>query len=120
MPAPRPAGNVPRARGDRVVRVRAGAEDRRRPPHIHREHVDSFYVLEGELELMVDSQTVHAHPGDLVHAPPTVVHAFKNSSDGRLRFINLHTPGMRFDEYIRKMDAGEDPDPAEYDSFEVD
>jgi quercetin dioxygenase-like cupin family protein len=89
-------------------------------PHIHREHVDAFYVLEGELELMVAGQTVHAHPGDLVHAPPTVVHAFKNSSDGRLRFINMHTPGMRFDEYIRKMDAGEDPDPAEYDSFEVD
>ena len=86
-------------------------------PHIHREHVDSFYVLEGELELMVDRQTIHAHPGELVHAPPSVVHAFKNSSDGSLRFINLHTPGMRFDEYIRKMDAGEDPDPAEYDSF---
>jgi quercetin dioxygenase-like cupin family protein len=86
-------------------------------PHIHREHVDAFYVLEGELELMVAGETVHAHPGDLVHAPPSVVHAFKNSSDGRLRFINMHTPGMRFDEYIRKMDAGEHPDPAEYDSF---
>ena len=88
-------------------------------PHIHRQHVDSFYMLEGELELMVDGETVHAHAGDLVHAPPNVVHAFKNSSDGRVRFLNLHTPGMRFDEYIRKMDAGQDVDLAEYDVFEV-
>ena len=86
-------------------------------PHIHRQHVDSFYVLDGELELVVDGETVHAHAGDLVHAPPTVVHAFKNSSAQPVRFLNLHTPGMRFDEYIRRMDAGEKPDGAQYDQF---
>jgi quercetin dioxygenase-like cupin family protein len=89
-------------------------------PHIHRQHVDSFYMLEGELEVMVDGETVHAQPGDLVHAPPNVVHAFKNSSAGRVRFLNLHTPGMRFDEYIRKMDEGVDVNPEEYDVWEVD
>jgi quercetin dioxygenase-like cupin family protein len=86
-------------------------------PHIHKQHVDSFYVLEGELEVMVDGETVRARTGDLVHAPPNVVHAFRNSSDGRLRFLNTHAPGMRFDEYIRRMDAGEKPDPAVYDQF---
>ncbi len=89
-------------------------------PHFHRRHIDSFYVLEGELELTVDGETVHARPGDLVHAAPGVVHSFKNSSGGRIRLLNIHTPGMRFDEYIRRMDAGEDVDPAEYDSFAVD
>jgi quercetin dioxygenase-like cupin family protein len=88
-------------------------------PHFHKEHVDSFYVLEGELELTVDGETVHAHSGDLVHAAPGVVHSFKNSSGERVRFLNLHTPGMRFDEYIRRMDADEDPKPEEYDVFEV-
>jgi quercetin dioxygenase-like cupin family protein len=85
--------------------------------HIHKQHVDSFYVLEGELELKVDGKTVHAGPGDFVPAPPFVVHAFRNASSGRTRFLNIHAPGMRFVDYIRKMDAGEDPDPAEYDSF---
>ena len=87
--------------------------------HIHRRHVDSFYVLEGQLELTVAGETVHARAGEVVHAPPSVVHSFKNSSTERVRFLNIHTPGMRFDEYIRRMDAGEDVDPAEYDSFDV-
>jgi quercetin dioxygenase-like cupin family protein len=88
-------------------------------PHFHKQHVDSFYVLEGELELTVAGETVRAHTGELVHAAPGIVHSFKNASDGRLRLLNLHTPGMRFDEYIRRMDAGEDIDLAEYDVFPV-
>ena len=49
-------------------------------PHFHREHVDAFYVIEGELEVTVAGETVHARPGELVHAAPGVVHSFKNSS----------------------------------------
>jgi mannose-6-phosphate isomerase-like protein (cupin superfamily) len=86
-------------------------------PHHHRAHVDSFLVLEGELEVMVDGETSTLGPGELAVVPQRTVHAFRNASDARVRLLNLHTPGMRFDEYIRKMDAGEELDPAEYDSF---
>jgi quercetin dioxygenase-like cupin family protein len=89
-------------------------------PHIHKRHVDSFYVLEGELEVTVAGETVHAQPGEIVHAQPHVVHSFKNSSSGHVRLLNIHTPGMRFDEYIRKMDEGVDVNPEEYDVWEVD
>ena len=89
-------------------------------PHFHKQHVDSFYVLDGELEFTVDGETVKAHAGELVHVEPGVVHSFKNSSSDPVHFLNLHTPGMRFDEYIRRMDADDDPDPAQYDSFLVD
>jgi mannose-6-phosphate isomerase-like protein (cupin superfamily) len=68
---------------------------------------------------MVADETLHAHVGELVHVAPGVVHAFKNSSPARAHFLNLHTPGMRFDEYIRRMDADDDPNPADYDSFPV-
>jgi hypothetical protein len=34
-----------------------------------------------------------------------------------VRFLNIHSPGMRFDEYIRRMDAGEKFDHTEYDSW---
>ena len=86
-------------------------------PHFHRQHVDSFYVLEGELEVTVDGETRSYTPGELAVATPGTVHWFRNASDARVRFLNLHAPGMRFDEYIRRMDAGEDPDAAEYDQF---
>ena len=85
--------------------------------HHHRAHVDSFLVLEGALEVTVDGEARTLGPGELAVVPPGTVHAFRNASGERLRLLNFHTPGMRFDEYIRKMDAGEDPDPAEYDSF---
>jgi quercetin dioxygenase-like cupin family protein len=86
-------------------------------PHHHRAHVDSFLVLDGELEVTVDGERRTLGPGELAVVPPGTVHAFRNASDAQVRLLNLHTPGMRFDEYIRKMDAGENPDPAEYDSF---
>ena len=48
-------------------------------PHFHKQHVDSFYVLEGELDVTVADETQHAHSGDFVHVAPGVVHSFKNS-----------------------------------------
>jgi mannose-6-phosphate isomerase-like protein (cupin superfamily) len=89
-------------------------------PHLHKRHVDSFYVVEGELELTVAGEVVHARPGDLVHVEPDVVHSFRNASSERARFLNVHTPGMRFDEYIRRMDANDDPDPSQYDTVDTD
>jgi mannose-6-phosphate isomerase-like protein (cupin superfamily) len=88
-------------------------------PHFHKHHVDSFYVLEGELAVTVAGEEILARPGKLVHAAPTVVHSFENASGERVRFLNVHAPGMRFDEYMRRMDAGEDVDHEEYDAFEV-
>ena len=88
-------------------------------PHFHKQHVDSFYVLEGELEVTVDGETMRVRAGELAYAEPGVVHSFKNASSERVRFLNVHAPGMRFDEYIRKLDAGEKPNPENYDGFNV-
>ena len=88
-------------------------------PHYHARHVDSFYVLEGELEVTVAGEAVRAQPGKLVYAAPEVVHSFRNASEQPVRFLNIHAPGMRFDEYMRRMDAGEDFDHTEYDVYEV-
>ena len=85
-------------------------------PHLHRQHVDSFYGLEGELELEVGDEVVRLHPGTFVAVPPGIVHSFDHSGPP-VRFLNIHAPGMRFDEYMRRMDAGEEFDHAEYDSF---
>src|SRR5204862_3866505 len=72
-------------------------------PHIHRRHTDAFYVLEGELELMLgpDGQTVGAEPGTLAAAPPNVVHTFRNSSDATAIFLNIHAPSMGFGDVLR-------------------
>jgi mannose-6-phosphate isomerase-like protein (cupin superfamily) len=100
-----------------VFRFEMDARTHGAGPHHHRAHVDSFLILEGELEVNVDGEARTLGPGEIAVVPPRTTHAFRNASGASARFLNFHTPGMRFEEYIRKMDAGEKPDPAEYDSF---
>jgi mannose-6-phosphate isomerase-like protein (cupin superfamily) len=88
-------------------------------PHLHKRHVDSFYVLEGELEFTVGGETVRAAPGTSVSVPPGVVHSFTNARRRPVRFLNIHTPECGFVDYIRAVDAGEDVDPEQFDIWEV-
>jgi quercetin dioxygenase-like cupin family protein len=87
-------------------------------PHIHRKHVDAFYVVEGTLEFELDGERTLAEEGTFVAATSGVVHTFKNAADAPVRFLNLHAPGMRFDEYFRRQAAGED-DRQFHESFDV-
>ena len=54
------------------------------PPslHIHHATEESFYILEGELELVVGTQTVRTGPGTFVMVPIGVAHgsAIRQSS----------------------------------------
>lgn len=75
-------------------------------PHLHREHTDSFWVLEGELRFRIGPELapVTARAGDLVSVPPEVVHTFV-AGDEEARFVNLHTPDGGFAEHLQ---AGSD------------
>jgi mannose-6-phosphate isomerase-like protein (cupin superfamily) len=88
-------------------------------PHYHERHVDSFYVLDGELEFTLGDETVRAGSGAYVLVPPGVVHAFTNPGPGRARFLNVHAPEQGFVEYLRARDRGEDVDPADFDVHDV-
>ncbi len=46
------------------------------PLHVHRREDETFYVLEGELTLLIGDQVHRAGPGSLVHAPRDVAHTF--------------------------------------------
>jgi quercetin dioxygenase-like cupin family protein len=69
-------------------------------PHTHDGQVDSFYLLDGELDFTLGDQVVRAGPGTFVSAPPGAVHGFKGA--GRARFFNLHTPAGGFIDSFRK------------------
>ena len=72
-------------------------------PHIHRQHADAFYVLEGEVDfgLGPDVTRITAGPETFAGAPPNVVHTFKNSSDATAIFLNIHAPSMGFGDVLR-------------------
>jgi len=72
-------------------------------PHIHLEHVDGFYVVEGELAFVIgpDVEVVRAGAGTFVMVPPHVVHGFDNESDGTARWLNFHAPSTGFIPWMR-------------------
>lgn len=88
-------------------------------PHFHKRHVDSFFVLEGELEFTLAGETVRAAADTFVVAPIGVVHAFTNPGPGPARFLNLHAPETGFVELLRARDRGEEPDAERFDVFDA-
>jgi mannose-6-phosphate isomerase-like protein (cupin superfamily) len=83
-------------------------------PHFHRQHADSFYVLEGSLAVLVRDEEKLLSEGACVCAPPHVVHGFRSTSP--TRFLNFHTPDAGFAENIRALDRGE---AGGFDSFDA-
>lgn len=83
-------------------------------PHFHANHSDAFYVLEGELEFVIEGEPVRASAGTLVVAPRGAVHAFPVAIGAPARFLNIHAPGG-FERYLRTLAEmrarGEAPDP---------
>jgi mannose-6-phosphate isomerase-like protein (cupin superfamily) len=71
--------------------------------HVHREHVDAFYVLEGELSFDVgpDAARISVGPDGFVAVPPNVVHLFVNAGSEEARWLNFHAPDSGFAEYLR-------------------
>ena len=92
------------ARPEIVVTESRYDPGRRGPdPHVHREHIDSFWVLEGRLAFTLgpDGDEVEAGAGSFALVPPNVVHTFRNPGAEDARFLNFHAPGMGFDTYLR-------------------
>ena len=75
-------------------------------PHAHEAEVDSFYVLEGELEVTVAGSRTVAGPGTLAAVPPGTVHTFAHRGSGRARFLNVHAPDGGFAEFLRGASPG--------------
>lgn len=69
------------------------------PLHVHRNEDEWFYVVEGELTVWVNGETIVAAAGSFVHDPRDVPHTFIVSSD-QVRFL-LVTEPAGFDEFVR-------------------
>jgi len=70
--------------------------------HRHEDHVDSFYILEGEAEFTIGTDVVRASAGTWISVPTGIVHGFRNARDDELRILNIHAPNTGFIERLRK------------------
>jgi quercetin dioxygenase-like cupin family protein len=85
--------------------------------HVHREHTDAFYVLDGALTFHVGpaGDPVRVGPGGFVAVPPNVAHGFANESDGEATWLNFHAPDAGFAQYLRDAREGK---ASGWDSFD--
>jgi quercetin dioxygenase-like cupin family protein len=110
----RPGGGERLAANDRVATIKVGREElaliefelhtgfEGPDPHSHDDHVDSFYVLDGEADFFVEGEWHRLGAGSFVAAPIGVVHTFGNRDGQHARLLNIHAPSRGFHDFLRR------------------
>ena len=80
--------------------------------HHHKIMTEVFYILEGEVELIFDDETIVAKTGDTVTVPPNVWHEAKCEKGGKM--LTIFKNGQ-FDLYLEKLSTMTDEDFANAD-----
>lgn len=62
------------------------------PAHVHDSYEEVFYVLDGEVEYLIDEMWVTAPAGSTVFVPPGGVHGFRNHSGKPARHLAIASP----------------------------
>ena len=73
--------------------------------HHHKIMTEVFYILEGEVELIFDDETIVAKVGDTITVPPNVWHAASCKDGGKM--LSIFKNGQ-FDLYLEKLDSMSD------------
>lgn len=63
------------------------------PPHVHSREDESFFVLSGEVDFMIDEKIVRAKAGDVIFGPRGISHNFTGVSEDPARMICFASPG---------------------------
>lgn len=71
--------------------------------HHHKIMTEVFYILEGEVELIYDDESVLAKAGDTITVPPNVWHAAKCEKGGKMLIIFKNGQFDVFLERLSKM-----------------
>ena len=73
------------------------------PPHVHHREDESFYVLEGEYEFVVEGRTLRVGAGFLLYVPKGTLHAHKNVGEGVSRMLLTQTPGGLYERFFEEV-----------------
>ncbi len=69
-------------------------------PHIHKHLTEIFYVVEGEVELVLDRERIHAAPGTLMRVPEGTPHGFSNPGKTRSKLLIMFCPADSREQYF--------------------
>jgi quercetin dioxygenase-like cupin family protein len=75
------------------------------PQHVHREHDETFYVLQGTVRFTSGTDTLLATPGQLVTAPIGDPHTFANADEQAPASLLCSVTPERYLDYFRELAA---------------
>ncbi len=62
------------------------------PRHIHKTEAEAFYILEGEINILVGERTIRAAAGSFVLIPRGTVHTMARSGQKPAKFLAIYSP----------------------------
>ncbi|WP_339831510.1 cupin domain-containing protein [uncultured Altibacter sp.] len=62
------------------------------PPHYHAHFKETFLIVEGEMDFVINGETRKVKTGESISLPPNTVHTFSNNSTSSCKWINIHSP----------------------------
>ena len=65
--------------------------------HYHNIMEENFFILEGEIDIVVDGKVNHLKAGDLIHIEPGEVHYCINNSSARVKMVSTLAPYQEVD-----------------------
>jgi quercetin dioxygenase-like cupin family protein len=79
------------------------------PPHSHKNEDETFYVVEGEYELLRDGVWVKAGLGEAFHSKRGSIHTFRNAGTTTGKMLIFVAPAG-LEKYLEKLSAFSVPD----------
>ncbi|WP_088147969.1 cupin domain-containing protein [Achromobacter denitrificans] len=73
------------------------------PPHVHPEQDEYIFVLDGQIDLLLDGRKTSAGIGDLVRMPRGIPHAFFNNSGKPVTALFWAAPAGKLLELYRRI-----------------
>lgn len=71
-----------------------GPENSGPPPHAH-PWTESYFVIDGEADVVVGGQSMRATPGCFISVPPGTVHNYRVTSNGAKFLVVTSPSGLR-------------------------
>ena len=77
------------------------------PLHIHKSEDESFYVLEGEINLLGGERNIRATAGSLIFVPKGTIHTFSQIAHQPAKFLVTYSPSGFEKFFDEAVDLGE-------------
>ena len=84
--------------------------DHRTAPHVHPKMAETWEVVSGRAGFRIGDAELVAGPGDVVVAPPGVVHSGWNEADGETVLRITMRPALRWEDFVVRLFTAPGPD----------